>query len=218
MPQLCFPSFSAGRKHGVDPGSDMVGVWKNFETLALTAILLMAGAQFGAAQVIRPGARPGAIPVRPRAAGDDDDSMTITLSGGAVNFNLVSGSATNPGNTSITVNLTWTCPCDTPTFDLYTYFTSSTAALTDGAGDNIPSSAFSISDNGGAFQPLTSTQPFGGANAGLHLVSIPGSSALFGGGHHTDVMNFNINLSTGTLPKLPPGAYTGTLTIQGQAQ
>jgi len=32
------------------------------------------------------------------------------------------------------------------------------------------------------------------------------------------VLNFNIDLSSGTMSRLPPGTYTGTLTIQGQAQ
>ena len=34
-------------------------------------------------------------------------------------------------------------------------------------------------------------------------------------GTHSDVMNFNINLTP--LPTLPSGTYTGTLTIQAQA-
>src|SRR5260370_7426601 len=35
------------------------------------------------------------------------DSITLTLSGNAVNFNLVAGSASNPGTTSITPTTTW---------------------------------------------------------------------------------------------------------------
>jgi len=189
----------------------------------LTALVVVAGAHFSAAQVVRAGLRPVRRALVGRAtaaaaAGDDDDSMTVTLSSGAVNFNFVSGSASNPGSGSITVNLTFTCPCDTPSFEMYAYFNSAASAMIDGAGDSIPSSSFSISDNGGAFRPLTGTQPFGGANAGIDLVSVPGSSANSGSGRHTDVLNFNVNLSTGTLPKLPPGTYTGTLTIQAQAQ
>jgi hypothetical protein len=198
----------------------MVGVWKSVRTIAWMAILMAAAAELSAAQIARPGVRPvkRALVGHATGAGDDDDFMTITLSGGAVNFNFVSGSASNPGSGSITVNFAYTCPCDTPTFEMYAYFNSGTSAMTDGAGDLIPASAFSISDNGGAFRALTGTQPFGGANAGLDVVSIPGSSANGGGGRHTDVLNFNVNLSTGTLPKLPPGTYTGTLTIQAQAQ
>jgi hypothetical protein len=61
---------------------------------------------------------------------------------------------------------------------------------------------------------LTNTVPFGGANAGLQVssVKILGNNRS---GSRTDQMNFNINLLT--LPNLPAGTYTGTLTIQAQA-
>lgn len=201
----------------------MVGIGKTLRVVALTALVVAAGAHFSVAQVVRAGLRPARRVLLGRAtpapaAGDDDDFMTITLSSGAVNFNFVSGSANNPGSGSITVNLFYTCPCDTPTFEMYAFFNNAASAMIDGAGDSIPSSAFSISDNGGAFLALTGTQPLGGANAGIDLVSVPGSSANTGRGRHTDVLTFNVNLSTGTLPKLPPGTYTGTLTIQAQAQ
>jgi hypothetical protein len=190
----------------------MVGVRQSAQIAGLAALLLL-GARPGSAQVVRP----HAVPVRAAAIGDDDDAMTITLTGAAINFNFISGSASNAGSGSITMTTRYTCPCDTATFEVYAYFNSATAALTDGAGDNIPSSAFSISDNGGAFRALNATQPLGGANAGLNLVSIPGSFANRGTGSHVDVLNFNVNLSTGTLPNLPPGTYVGTLTIQAQA-
>jgi hypothetical protein len=56
--------------------------------------------------------------------------------------------------------------------------------------------------------------PFGGTNAGLQISSTPilGNNKT---GTHSDVMNFNINLTP--LPTLPSGTYTGTLTIQAQA-
>jgi hypothetical protein len=199
----------------------MVGLCKHATTMAFVIVLVVGGVRSSTAQVV---VRAGARSVRSRAVvkaaaqpGDEDDFMTLTLSGGVVNFGLVPGRASNPGTGSITINTSWGCPCDTPTFELYAYFNSPTVALTDGAGDNIPPSAVSISDNGGAFQALNGTQPFGAANSGLHLVSIPATGGQ-GGGRHTDSLNFNINLSTGTLSNLPPGTYTGTLTIQGQAQ
>ncbi len=141
-------------------------------------------------------------------------SITVNLSASAVNFNLVAGSATNPGSTSITATTSWTVNQLIGVVSVYAFFASSTAALTNGAGDNIPSADFQISDNGGAFTALTGTEPFGGANAGIEL----GSTFIFifnTKGSRTDVMNFNINLSP--LPALPPGNYTGTLTIQAQA-
>jgi hypothetical protein len=141
-------------------------------------------------------------------------SITLTLSGNAVNFSLAAGSASNPGNTSITATTTWTLRPSVGSLKVYAFFANSASALTDGAGDNIPSADFQISNNGGAFTALTNTVPFGGANAGLLLSSTPilGNNRT---GTRNDVMNFNINLSP--LPNLPAGAYTGTLTIQAQA-
>lgn len=142
------------------------------------------------------------------------DSITVTLSASAVNFNLTAGSASNPGSTSITATTTWLLRPNVASLKVYAFFANSASALSDGAGDNIPSADFQISDNGGAFTPLTNTVPFGGANAGLQLSSTPilGNNKT---GTRNDVMNFNINLAP--LTNLPAATYTGTLTIQAQA-
>lgn len=142
------------------------------------------------------------------------DSITLTLSGHAVNFNLVDGNPNNPGNTGITATTTWLLRPNVNSLKLYAFFSSSASALTDGAGHNIPSADFQISDNGGAFAALTNTVPFGGANAGLLVstVRILGNNKT---GTNSDLMTFNINLAP--LPNLPTGVYTGTLTIQAQA-
>jgi hypothetical protein len=142
------------------------------------------------------------------------DSITLTLSGNAVNFTLIGGSASNPGSTGITATTTWLLRPNVNSLKLYAFFSSSTAALSDGAGHNIPSADFEISDNGGAFAALTNTVAFGGANAGLQVssVRILGNNKT---GTNSDVMTFNINLAP--LPSLPTGVYTGTLTIQAQA-
>ena len=128
------------------------------------------------------------------------DSITLTLSGNAVNFTLVAGSASNPGNTSITATTSWALKPSVGSLNLYAFFSTSTAALNDGAGNKIPSADFQVSDNAGAFAALTNTVPFGGANAGLQLSSIKilGNNRT---GTRNDVMNFNINLTT--LPSLP---------------
>ena len=142
------------------------------------------------------------------------ESLAVTLSANAVNFNLTAGSPNNPGSTSITATTTWTLKPSIGSVKVYAFFANSASALTDGAGNNIPSADFQISNNGGAFTALTNTVPFGGANAGLLLstTKILGNNRT---GTHNDVMNFNINLST--LPTLPAATYTGTLTIQAQA-
>src|ERR1041384_5616943 len=75
-------------------------------------------------------------------------SVTLTLSGNAVNFNLTSGSANNPGNTTITATTTWTLRPNVGALNVYAFFSNSASALTDGTGNNIPSADFQISNNG----------------------------------------------------------------------
>lgn len=176
--------------------------------LAALTMLLLSVAGTSGAQVLNSAARPIALNAVLT------DSLTLTLSANAVNFTLASGSANNPGSTSITATTAWTLKPSVGDVKVYAFFANSASALNDGAGDNIPSADFQISDNGGAFAALTNTVPFGGANAGLQLSStkVIGTNKT---GTHNDVMNFNINLTP--LPNLPAGTYTGTLTIQAQA-
>ena len=179
--------------------------------LGTIATVLLAAAMFAApvsAQVRNSGASPIALNAVL------SDSITLTLSGNAVNFTLVGGSASNPGSTGITATTTWVLRPSVNSLKLYAFFSSSTAALSDGAGHYIPSADFQISDNGGAFAALTNSVVFGGANAGLQVSSVPirGYNKT---GTNSDVMTFNINLAP--LPTLPAGVYTGTLTIQAQA-
>ena len=175
------------------------------------AALVVAAAMFASparAQVRSSGASPIALNAVL------SDSITLTLSGNAVNFTLVGGSANNPGSTGITATTTWLLRPNVNSLKLYAFFSSSTSALSDGAGHNIPSADFQISDNGGAFAALSNTVPFGGANAGLQVSSVPilGNNKT---GTHSDLMTFNINLVP--LTNLPTGVFTGTLTIQAQA-
>jgi hypothetical protein len=199
--------FLIGHEREMSPG------WKYVKAIAFTGVVLAAGAGLSTAQAVRPGA-PRAIGFGPAPGGGrTPTAMAMALANASISFPFISGSATNPGSAPLTVTISWNCNCNN--VSLYAYFSSSTTALSDGAGDNIPSAAFSLSDNGGPFRALNTTVPFGGPNAGLRVVQIlnPASS-----GSHADTMNFNINLSTGTLPALPPGTYTGTLTLQAQAQ
>jgi len=177
-------------------------------TVAVLALVVAGLAAPAGAQVRNSGASPIALQAVL------NDSITVSLSANAVNFNLTAGSASNPGSTSITATTTWLLRPNVASLKVYAFFSNSASALTDGVGDNIPSADFQISNNGGAFTALTNTVPFGGANAGLQLSSTPilGNNKS---GTHNDVMNFNINLAP--LPNLPAATYTGTLTIQAQA-
>jgi hypothetical protein len=172
------------------------------------AAFVLCAAGISGAQVLNSAAQPIALNAVL------SQSVTLTLSANAVNFILTAGSAANPGSTSITATTAWTLKPSVGSVKVYAFFSNSASALNDGGGNNIPSADFQISNNGGAFNPLTNTTPFGGANAGLQLSSTPilGNNKT---GTHNDVMNFNINLAP--LPNLPAGTYTGTLTIQAQA-
>ena len=72
-------------------------------------------------------------------------SVSVTLSANAVNFNLTAGSVNNPGSTSITATTTWTLKPSVGSLKVYAFFANSASALNDGAGDNIPSADFQIS-------------------------------------------------------------------------
>jgi hypothetical protein len=183
---------------------------KQFLHVTMLAVLVAFSASVASAQTINSGAQP--IALNAQLA----ESLTVTLSASAVNFTLAAGSAANAGSTNITATTAWVLKPGRTVMTVDSYFASAAAALTDGVGDNIPSSAFFISDNGGASTALTNTVAFGGANAGLRLatVAITGANKA---GNRTDVMAYNINLTGGTLPQLPAGTYTGTLNIQAQA-
>jgi hypothetical protein len=143
------------------------------------------------------------------------ESLTVSLSASSVNFNLTAGSATNAGSTGVTATTTWVLKPSRTALAVYAYFASATAALTDGGGNNIPSSAFFIGDNGGASTAVTQTfAGFGVAGSALRLANVTITNANRAG-NRTDAMLYNINLST--LPQLPAGTYTGTLNIQAQA-
>jgi hypothetical protein len=177
----------------------------------LALIVMLAGAaSMASAQVLNSGPQSIAL------TATLNESLTLSLSANAVSFNLTAGSATNAGSTNITATTSWVLRPGRTAVGVYAYFTSAAAALTDGGGNDIPSSAFKIADNGGASTALTNTVAFGGANAGLQLanVTITGANK---NSSRPDEMAFNIDLSGGSLPQLPAGSYSGTLNIQAQA-
>jgi hypothetical protein len=138
-------------------------------------------------------------------------SLTVTASPGLINFALIPNGIAN-GSATITVNTSWTLSPSVGAVTTYAYFTSAAAALTDGAGDNIPSSSVSGSVNGGAFGTFTGASPFAaGSSITLSSIRILGNNKT---GNHSDTLNMRI--STVGL-NLPAANYTGVLTIQAQA-
>lgn len=137
--------------------------------------------------------------------------LSITAAPGLVNFTLApSGTAT--GSAVITVTTSWILRPSVGAVTAYAYFSSAPAALTDGAGDNIPSSSVSGSVNGGAFGAFTGASPFApSSSVTLSSVRILGNNRT---GSHSDTLNLSI---TTTGLNLPSGTYTGVLNLQAQA-
>jgi len=181
-----------------------------FLRTTLVALMVTAAASLASAQALNSGAQTIALNATL------NESLTLSLSANSVSFNLTPGNAANAGSGNVTATTRWVLAPGRTAVGVYAYFTSATAALTDGAGNNIPSSAFSIADNGGSAATLVNTAAFGAANAGLQLANVAITTANRNASR-TDAMAFNINLSGGTLPQLPAATYTGTLNIQAQA-
>jgi hypothetical protein len=137
--------------------------------------------------------------------------LSVTASPNLVNFALIpSGTAT--GSTPVSINTSWTLSPSVGTVTTDAYFTSAAAALTDGAGDNIPSSSVSGSVNGGAFTAFTGVSPFAAASSiTIATIRILGNNKS---GNQTDTLNMRINTTGLTLPA---ANYTGVLTIRAQA-
>ena len=138
-------------------------------------------------------------------------SLTVSAAPGLVNFALPPNGVAN-GSAAINITTSWTLSPSQGRVTLWGYFSSAASALTDGAGDKIPSANVSGSPNGGAFTPFTGAGPFGAASS-LQIVSF----RVLGfnkSGTRSDTLALQI--STAGLA-LPAGTYSGTLDIQAQA-
>jgi hypothetical protein len=143
------------------------------------------------------------------------DYIAVNVNVAAVNFFLVPGTGPTAGAPVVTVTTTWNMnPGNKPTLSLYGYFASSAAALTSGAGNNIPSANVLASVNGGAPAAFLQSGPFGAAGASLQIFSLV-ISGLNKNGTRNDTLNLLINLTS--QPNLPAGVYSGVLNLQARA-
>jgi hypothetical protein len=146
------------------------------------------------------------------------ESLTVAATPSTVAIPLVSG-GTATGTSPVAITTNWVLSASRTAVTLVGYFSSATAALTDGAAtpDNIPASEVLGQVTTGtptSFTAFTQTAPLGAAGAGLTLFT----QALTGANrtaNRTDNLNLEINLAA--QPQLPAGSYTGTLNIQAQA-
>lgn len=178
--------------------------------LTLCGILFAQSTAMLTAQVVRLGS------AKPKPALITGDTLTVAATPSAVTFQLVSkGTAT--ASVPVLVTTTWGGLSLLSSVAVYAFFLDTTSAL---AGGNpvtrIPSSCVSGRDPTGiptTFTAFTQSNILGGAGAGLALYS--SSRLLSLGGNHVDTLSLQINLAT--LPTLPAGTYSGTLTLQAQA-
>ena len=146
------------------------------------------------------------------------ESLSITASPSTVNFTLAPGS-TAAGSAPVVVSSSWVLSATRGTVNLYSWFATPSAALTDGAStpNNIPSSEVYASLPGGIPTSMTAfsqSNTLGAANGGLKLYTQTMSSSNRQSSR-SDSVSLQINLAA--QPQLPAGTYTGTLNIQAQA-
>jgi hypothetical protein len=140
-----------------------------------------------------------------------NSSLSVIAAPNAVNFALVPNGVAS-GSTAITVTTIWVLHPSIGAVALYAYFTSAVAALSNGAGTNIPSSRVAGSANGAAFSAFTGNSPFAaGSSITLATWRILGNNR---NGNRQDTLGLQID-TTGLA--LPAGVYTGVLNIQAQA-
>ena len=177
-------------------------------------------------------------------AATNSNTATVTLNATLTAFltvtvaspNITWTAGTNPlingtqvtGTGSPLITTSWLLASTNTHIYLYGYFASATAALTDAASDNIPSSAVfgSVTTSGGAVAtPTTALTAFTQTPAAPVTGIGTASGSLLLDTYAVTLSNI-INLTgiTDTLkvaittPALQPaGAYTGTITIQAQA-
>ena len=146
------------------------------------------------------------------------ESLTMSASPTLVNFSLVSG-GTAVGSAPVAITTSWVLKTSRSSVNLYGWFTTPSAALTDGGSpaNNIASSLVYGQVATGtptSYTSFTQSNTLGTASGGLAMFS-QAISSTNRASSRTDSLNMEINLAT--LPQLPAGTYTGTLTLQAQA-
>ena len=143
--------------------------------------------------------------------------LTVSVTGGSsVNFALTQNAATN-GDVPTIIRTAWNLnPGQIGSVKLYAYFNVPAQALTDGAGNNIPSSwvmGQMATGTPTSYTAFTQTNPVGPAGGSLALFT----TNITGINKHssrTDNLDLRIDLTGRTLGT---GTYTGFLRIQARA-
>lgn len=137
------------------------------------------------------------------------ESLTVVASPGTVNFALAPNGPVL-GSAPVAIQTQWALAAGRTNVSLFVYFASATA-LTDGAGDNIPTSSVAGSVNGGGFSAINAASVFS-ANS-LQVFSQALTAATMNVTRN-DTVNLRID-TTGL--GLPAATYTGVLNVRAQA-
>lgn len=189
-----------------DPGDVVSRVWLFRLLMGFIGLIILAGPLIpqAAAQV-----NSSAVSINLSAT--LPASLTVSASPTSVSFALAA-SGTASGSPQISVTTAWALSNSSTTISLYAYCSSTAAALSDGSGDNIPSSSLLGSANSGTFTAFTGDSPFGaGTSLTIFSQSVSGTTLNTS---RTDTLDLEID-TTGL--NLPVGTYTGVLNLQAQA-
>jgi len=143
--------------------------------------------------------------------------LAVSVTGGSsVNFALTQNAATN-GDVPTIIRTAWNLnPGQIGSVRLYAYFNVPAQALTDGAGNNIPSSwvmGRMATGTPTSYTAFTQTNPVGPAGGSLALFTT-NITGINKSSSRTDNLNLRIDLTGQTLGT---GTYTGVLRIQARA-
>jgi hypothetical protein len=142
-------------------------------------------------------------------------SVSVT-SGSTVNFTLVNGSPAD-GDVPAVISTSWNLnPGLTGAVTLYGYFATPAQAMTDGGGNDIPTSLVlgrMATGTPTSYTAFTGTNPVGPAGGSLALFSeaITGANKIK---TRSDNLDLRVDLTGQTIPA---ASYTGTLHIQARA-
>jgi hypothetical protein len=139
------------------------------------------------------------------------ESITVSVSSNAANF-----TGTTPTTSPISVTTAWSLAATRTTVGSVYWLSSASAALTDGNGDNIPSSSVQLKMNSGAYsnctQPMVSGVGVPGATCNSGWVNTLGAAGTFAS-QRIDT----ITLQLVSLPSIPAASYSGTLNVAAYA-
>lgn len=140
------------------------------------------------------------------------ESLSVSAAPGTVNF-VLPASGIAPGSAPVVINTAWVLGPARTKVSVYAFLGSAAVALTDGAGNNIPSSAVRGSVNAGPMTPFTGSSPFS-ATASITVVNALAITNANRNANRAD--NVALQIDTTGL-NLPAASYTGVMTVQAQA-